>query len=112
MAVEVVVEEEEYDIEPDELFENVTVVENVDIEDIKKAFEESLEDMRKAEKDVKEGIDIVEDINDDIKKANGMHEKVNHPHTIHSLLPPLILFCIIYHNLMFISDNYTVFSTQ
>ena len=64
------------DIENNTLFENVTVDGKKDLVDIQKAFEESLEDLTKAEADLNEGTDIVEDINDDIDKARDMHDKV------------------------------------
>ena len=64
------------EIETNTLFENVTVEEKKDVVDIQKAYEESLEELKKAEADLNEGTDIVEDINDDIDKARDMHDKV------------------------------------
>ena len=64
------------DIVTNTLFENVTVEEKKDVVDIQKAYEESLEELKKAEADLNEGTDIVEDINDDIDKARNMHDKV------------------------------------
>ena len=64
------------EIETNTLFENVTVEEKKDVVDIQKAYEESLEELKKTEADLNEGTDIVEDINDDIDKARDMHDKV------------------------------------
>merc|ERR1712098_336943 len=71
-AVEVnIVNDDEYDIEADGLFQNVTV----DIKDFKKALDESSQVLTKAEKDLKEGKRVVDDIYADIDKAKDMHEK-------------------------------------
>ena len=63
-------------IEESELFDNETDV--VALEDIQQAFEESLKEFNEAENNLKEGNEMIEDIDDDIKKAREMHTKVRH----------------------------------